>query len=297
MNNFPLISVVMCTYNGEKYLQEQLDSILNQTYPNLELIILDDGSFDNTINIIRNNYSNNNLKMTIVQNSQNLGVNKNMEKGFQLAKGEYICPSDQDDVWCENKIEVLYNLIKAKKVSLVFCNGYFVDSELNRTNRTELDANDFVEGKCFKELLLFNCVSGHGMLFNRKLLDGALPIPSSIIYYDHWMAFSGSLQDGLAFTKQCLLSFRRHDDAVTNVLLSKSEMKAYRIAVLKLFLDSKLLTNNKLLFAQRLYQYLSNNNTIRLIFILFINIQSIFRIRGKGLLSNLNHSIKFALLK
>ena len=97
MINYPLISIAIATYNGEKYLEEQLDSIYAQTYKNIEVIVTDDCSSDKTVEILKKYYKSHGLKYVI--NETNLGFVKNFEKAISLCRGDYIALSDQDDIW------------------------------------------------------------------------------------------------------------------------------------------------------------------------------------------------------
>ena len=106
-----LISVALCTYNGEKFLREQIDSILAQTYKNLEIVIVDDCSTDKTTNII-NAYAEKDKRIKLFQNASNLGFNKNFERALGLTSGEYIAISDQDDIWLPQKLQSLLDNIK-----------------------------------------------------------------------------------------------------------------------------------------------------------------------------------------
>jgi len=101
-----LVSVVMCTYNGEKYLHPQIGSILSQSYDNLELIIVDDASTDSTVKILEE-YKRRDSRLRYFVNERNIGYNKNFEKAFSLANGNYIAPCDQDDIWDPSKIETM----------------------------------------------------------------------------------------------------------------------------------------------------------------------------------------------
>src|SRR5574344_1640995 len=105
-----LISIAMCSYNGERFIKEQIDSIIAQTYKNFELIIVDDGSKDNTIEIIKY-YQSKDSRIKLFQNEKNLGFVKNFEKAITLCSGDFIALADQDDVWKKNKIEVFLNNI------------------------------------------------------------------------------------------------------------------------------------------------------------------------------------------
>src|SRR6187431_132670 len=105
----PLISIVLCTFNGARFLEEQIESILNQTYPNIELLISDDASIDDSIMILKK-YEHHPL-VKLFYNKQNVGFSKNFECAAMLTNGDYIAFSDQDDIWLPNKIENLYKAI------------------------------------------------------------------------------------------------------------------------------------------------------------------------------------------
>ena len=106
----PLISIALCTYNGERFVREQLDSLVNQTYKNIEIIAVDDHSSDQTFAILEN-YKSKFKNIRTFQNNANLGFRKNFEKALRECTGEYIALSDQDDVWRLDKIAVQMNLI------------------------------------------------------------------------------------------------------------------------------------------------------------------------------------------
>src|ERR1700712_5400324 len=105
----PLISIVLCTYNGEDFLKEQLQSLLNQSWTNLEIIVSDDHSTDKTIDIL--NEYNNHPSFRLFMQKENLGPIKNVEFALRQATGPYIAFCDQDDIWKPGKIEQLYKSI------------------------------------------------------------------------------------------------------------------------------------------------------------------------------------------
>ncbi|TQV61723.1 MAG: glycosyltransferase [Sulfurovum sp.] len=119
------ISICLATYNGEKYLKEQLDSLLNQTLTPYEVIIQDDCSTDNTVEIAKQYTDKLNLKIYV--NEVNLGFTKNFESVLQKATGDLIAPCDQDDIWKPDKLEKLSGLIG--KHSLIYANSLLVNSE------------------------------------------------------------------------------------------------------------------------------------------------------------------------
>lgn len=120
------ISVVMATYNGEKYLRAQMDSIRTQTKQPDEVIICDDCSSDRTIEILRDYIKSYDLQNTwkLVLNSRNIGYANNFKKGLDLAKGEFIYFSDQDDIWNKEKIDIMQNIIEKTSDCKVLCTDY-----------------------------------------------------------------------------------------------------------------------------------------------------------------------------
>ena len=111
-----MISVCIATYNGEKYLRKQLDSILNQLEYNDEVIISDDGSSDETLNIIS---SYNDKRIHVFHNKGEHGVVKNFENGLNHVLGDYIFLCDQDDIWKSNKVQVVLNELKDAKKDVI----------------------------------------------------------------------------------------------------------------------------------------------------------------------------------
>ena len=146
-----LVSIAMCTYNGEKYIEEQIESILNQSYKNLEIIICDDNSTDNTTKLIES-YIKVDSRIKIFRNKQNLGFIKNFEKAISLCNGEYIALSDQDDIWKLNKIE-LY-LKKIKDNILIYSDLDMIDENGNLIGKNFARGKDnLCKGKCNLALL------------------------------------------------------------------------------------------------------------------------------------------------
>ena len=118
-----LVSIALCTYNGEAYLKEQLDSLIDQTYPNCEIIIVDDCSKDGTVDILKQ-YANEYPQIKLYINSENLGYTKNFEKAINLCNGEYIALCDQDDIWDKNKISIMIHRI-GDNILIYYCGALF----------------------------------------------------------------------------------------------------------------------------------------------------------------------------
>src|ERR1700709_1166359 len=134
-----LVSIALCTYNGAAYLKEQLDTLVNQTYPNCEIICVDDCSTDNTVEILKQ-YTHSYPQIKLHINSKNLGYTKNFEKAIGLCSGEYIALCDQDDIWDKNKISIMSLLIGDNM--LAYHDSAFVDENGNPLNKKISDVRN-----------------------------------------------------------------------------------------------------------------------------------------------------------
>lgn len=209
----PLISVVMPTYNGAAYLKQQLDSLCRQTYPNIEIIAVDDCSTDDTPQIL--DAYREQAKLQVIHNPANLGVNANFEKAMRLAQGELIALADQDDIWAPDKLESL--AAKLGDRSLIYADSELIDSDgkpLGKLLREQLGIRP-LQGRPKLAFFLANCVPGHAMLFKRELLEHALPLPAHTLY-DQWLAFTASRLDGIAYLDRPLVQYRQHGASVVN---------------------------------------------------------------------------------
>lgn len=164
------VSVVMCTYNGEKYLKEQIDSILNQTYPIHELIIQDDRSTDRTVDIVKA-CQQQDKRVKLYINDVPAGFNYNFSSAFTKATGEYIASSDQDDIWRPDKIEVLVGHIDNN--SLLFHNSLLFTTSITQTSGMKNPGNVL-----YNELYLLMkpYVPGHECFFHRRILPCSLKL-------------------------------------------------------------------------------------------------------------------------
>ena len=221
MNKQPLVSVAMCTYNGEKFINQQLDSILSQTYGNLEVVIVDDCSTDDTFNII-NEYARKDDRVKCFKNEINLGYNKNFERAIKLTTGELIAISDQDDIWLPHKIESLLNNIGDHW--LIFSNSSLINDEGEPQKDTILYGyNPAIHG--YKGLLVANFITGHTTLFKREFLNNFLPVPSAG-FYDWWMGFVALYHQKITFLDEVLTQYRVHDDSVIQKRQNSGKVKA-----------------------------------------------------------------------
>lgn len=126
MSNNPLISVVMPLYNAERFLEKSVKSVLNQTFGDFELIIIDDCSKDGSLNIAEN-LAESNERIRIIKNPQNKGVAETRNNGIREARGKYIALLDSDDIWEETKLEKQIKLLEKEKAQIAYCSYGFID--------------------------------------------------------------------------------------------------------------------------------------------------------------------------
>lgn len=240
-----LISICLATYNGEKYLEEQLNSILNQTYKNFELIVQDDCSTDNTIKILESYQDK--LNIIISKNEINMGYIKNFETLLKKATGDYVAICDQDDIWELDKLEILVRNIQDN--ILIYSNSLLIDengTSLNKTLSTKLKNNFSSSNSCLN-FLYDNSVSAHSMLFKKELLKYIFPFPKHI-YFDAWIAATASSFNSIEFVDKCLINYRQHSsntlgnvkknsNSLKNKVISKSQKKHNNINSLIMKID------------------------------------------------------------
>ena len=213
-NNLPLVSVAMCTYNGEKYLKEQLDSIINQKYKNIEIIITDDCSNDNTISIIKQ-YQKKHKQIKLYKNQKNLGFIKNFEKAISLCQGDYIALADQDDIWKKDKIK---NFVKdISNNILIYSDAIIINEEGEEQNHFLVSPKkNLIKGNNNKAFLFNNCISGNTLMFKKELIPHILPIPDKVSFHDIWIAFVASTYGKITYTDRSFTLYRRYSEQITS---------------------------------------------------------------------------------
>lgn len=244
------ISVALCTYNGAKYIEEQIKSILNQTYVVNEIVIGDDKSTDNTLDIIKNLLINSNIDLNIIENENNLGFKKNFYNTISRCKGDIIFFSDQDDVWDNNKVKKTIEIFQQNpNALLVFSNAYVTDENLNVKSYL-FDSlhykKEFMENPMnkFKYLLADNYVTGATTAIRKELIKMCHPIPLEIAH-DYWFAIVASLYDGLYSIEEPLISYRQHNSNTIGI-----NNKVDKSLIKKLFSKKKDNKNNDNLYAE-----------------------------------------------
>ena len=210
-----MISVCMATFNGGKFIREQLESILSQLPPDAEIIIADDGSTDDTLLVVD---SLNESRIRVLPAERHLGVIYNFERALRASKGEIVFLADQDDIWLPGKVEkVLAALNDADLVthdafllglSDAFESAWGRNGKLSdiRTYRSGVVANWWK-----------NSFTGCCMAFRRKVLDKALPFPKNLPMHDQWLGVVAEKYFKVSYVDEPLVDYRQHSSNATHI--------------------------------------------------------------------------------
>ena len=215
------VSVAVCTYNGEKYLQEQLNSFTAQTRLPDEVVVCDDCSQDSTREILTAFAESAPFSVKLYFNEQNLGFIKNFEKAIRNCTGEIIVLSDQDDVWSEKKLELIEaEFTKSERIGMVYADAKVVTESLAPLKMTMWQYRGFnaekqklfSDGKAFDLLLTDGYVYGSSMAFRAVYRDLFLPIPENTFFiHDNWIALMISSVAEISLIKECIIKYRQHE--------------------------------------------------------------------------------------
>lgn len=199
-----MVSVCMTTFNGEKYIRNQVDSILSELEVEDELIVSDDNSFDDTLKIL-NSYNDQRIK--IYTNDNRKGIIGNFENAIKKSSGDYIFLSDQDDIWIKGKVEKTVTLLK--KSDLVISDAYIIDENETKLNTSFFEVNNTKYG--FFVNIIKSGYLGCAMAFKKEVKNYILPFPIKIPMHDLWIGSLVYLLGGdVTFSKEKMILYRRH---------------------------------------------------------------------------------------
>lgn len=258
-------SVALCTYNGEKYIEEQLRSILTQTIPPKEIIVSDDGSKDQTLNIVNDILKDSVIKYRIVKNIGMHGVTANFCNAISLCSEEIIFTADQDDVWVNNKAETILKIFNENmKALLVFTDGELVDQKLKSLNcsiwKSVGITDEMVESDTWFEYMLNRClVTGATMALKKELFSTDEEIPYCWLH-DGWLAWKAVTRGGLIPCKEKLILYRQHGDNVVgmNRVTSMTRVKSYFVNF-KFIRDTHIIRYNRYMELKKNMGYMFSN--------------------------------------
>ena len=225
------ISICMASCNGEKYIGDQLESILNQISENDEVIISDDSSIDSTRNIIM---SFNDERIVLIENNKFKCPLSNFENAINNATGDIIILSDQDDIWESNKVKVVERSFANKDMSrpvLNLYNGILIDSNNN------IVSDDLFAFLKVKKGLISNIIKnriiGCNIAFNKKLLYFSLPFPKTVGMHDMWLGNIAYLFGEVNFIDNKIIRYRRHSNNFTNYKTTLAQKVFWRYYMVK----------------------------------------------------------------
>lgn len=204
-----MISVCIATYNGERFIREQIDSILRQLSSDDEIIVSDDGSTDNTISIIN---SIDDKRIRVIEGPRKQSPTSNFECALKASKGDFIFMSDQDDVWKPNKVKICMEWLQI--YNCVVSDAEVTDSSLNPLYPSLYAIMQVRQGRIYNTIWK-NGYTGCCMAFRRNVLEASLPFPKDIPMYDIWIGNVAAYKYNVKFIPDTLIYFRRHEDTTS----------------------------------------------------------------------------------
>lgn len=208
------ISVALASYNGEKYIKEQLDSILRNLSSQDEIIVSDDGSADGTLSIL-NEYKNGEIPFRIVQ-GPGKGIKQNICEALKYCRGKYIFLADQDDVWTDDKVENVLRYLGKDGCNLVCHDAKVMDASLSKMIKPSFFSYRGSKAGVWNNFIK-NRYMGCCMAFGKSLLPFIIPIPDEIEMHDQWIGIINDIKGGHSkFITDKLLFYRRHSENVSD---------------------------------------------------------------------------------
>ena len=216
-----LVDIILATYQTNiKYLTEQIDSILGQTYRNIHLIISDDKSPNKEIQKILKQYKEKDERVTIYIQEKNLGYIKNFEFLLQKSEAKYIMFADHDDIWYPDKVKKSLETLKQNSVDLVYCNSTQInqDGKIIQKNYFKYKNVPLINGK--HNLAISRCIGiGCSQIITKQVRDKMIPLKNEVMAHDWLAAFIANEGEGITYIEEPLFGYRLHD---TNVFGGRS---------------------------------------------------------------------------
>ena len=260
-----MVSVAICTYNGEKFIAEQIESILKQTHTHFEIVVSDDGSKDKTLEIIR---LFNDDRIRIFVNAVNLGLEGNTQRAISLCEGEFIALADQDDIWLPHKLETLIKNIGDSQLIYAdseFCDNGGVPSGKKLSQIRKMFQGD--DNRVFS-IPFISCLYGHAILFKSNLRAHLFPFPPK--FHDAWIGFIATSIGSIRYLDEVLVHYRQHEFSTTHNS-SGSEKSSLNAHLLPWFLALSQSSENKHSnFFNRLVYLFHNSQQKKITILLFL---------------------------
>lgn len=298
----PLITIVMATFNGGKYIKDQLDSIIHQSWTNWKLIIRDDGSSDDTLAILSSYRLLDTRIELLCDEKGNLGICMNFAELMQYsALCEYLMFSDQDDVWLSTKIEDTFKAMRASellhglsKPLLIHTDLCLVNDQLKQISRSAekfIKLNPYTPNK-LNRLLAQNFIYGCTIMINRELLKESLPMPREAENHDYWVSLIASAIGHITYIPKSYILYRQHSSNFSGGISGGTffnrvrrmafgwhsmnkiiDMRIMQVSVLYLRIENRLNTKDKFMLSD--YLLCAKHGGIKAVFVAIKN--GIFR--------------------
>lgn len=234
------IGVVLAAYNGEKYIAEQLNSIINQTCRPDYIVVSDGGSKDNTVSICYSILDTCGIQYCVLTSDKQLSVKENFEKGYIVCPTKYVFFADQDDKWLQDKIKSAMDVFRRENPVMVFCNAYVVDEKLTLSGKTlwnsigyHVDCTQKIyqreDLELIAELLKHNIATGMCMAVDKEELKTVLPFSEHGIH-DVWCVHIANLEGKVVALNECDVLYRQHQNNAigTGTDIKKTYAHGYR---------------------------------------------------------------------
>jgi glycosyltransferase involved in cell wall biosynthesis len=225
-NKNPTVAVVVATYNGATYLRQQLESIVQQTYKPSQIIIVDDDSLDDTLQVA-NNFAAHHPEVMVVQNETRLGYIKNFEKGMLIATASYVALSDQDDIWMPHKLETL--LANIGDQMLAYSDSELIDANGQLLNQKMSSIKNQLAYHTPIMYAIGAWAPGHAMLFKKELIDKAAPFPA-LVTHDFWLGFVATCYSRVVYVNEPLVHYRQHTQNAIGADTTKNKTASLTMA-------------------------------------------------------------------
>ena len=229
-----MIDILLATYNGRKHLREQIDSILTQSNQDWRLLIRDDISNDDTLDIIKEYVAKYSDRIILIEDDKkHLGAMLNFQCLLQNSTAEYIMFCDQDDVWLPTKIEATLNLMKGTekafsgKPILVHTDLRVVNHELATIAKSmwAYQGTHPANGGDFNKIMFQNVVTGCSAMINKKAKAISMPIPAEAVMHDWWIALNVAKHGKIAYIPQQLVLYRQHRNNAVGAKGDRTSLK------------------------------------------------------------------------
>lgn len=212
-----MISVAMTTYNGERYVEKQVRTLLEQTLVPDEIIICDDGSTDATIRILER-LAGENSCISLHKNTKNLGYRRNFKQAVSLTRGEYVFLCDQDDEWYPEKLEVMVRIMKEKGLKALCCDFRLIGPDSEPVEKSTFYIHPFIRKAKeeslspirFGNLVYGNILQGCTCCFTEEVREKYLQLSNTDVDHDHQIMFVAALLGDVCFYKHPLIGYRIH---------------------------------------------------------------------------------------